>query len=898
MTEPFRIDDPAAAGRPLGRFELHRLLGRGGGGAVWRAHDRELGRDVAVKVAKVQSDAVRSRQRFQREIRALAALNHPGVAQVYEAGTASWPLHPEVEVAFLVMEYVPGETLSQRLSRGPIEVAEAVEVVCALLEGLAAAHDRMIAHRDIKPSNVMLTGDGGVKLLDLGLAKVQTWDQPDPLAEADGVQTIVDGPLGDELPLTEHGKVLGTPGYMAPEQARGGAADLRSDIFAVGLLLWELLTGRRAVRARTPVESLQATIDFEARPEDLPASIPAPLRRVVLRCLARRSSDRYHHARDLLYDLRRSLEPALEVESRPGNRWPAATGALLLLALTLVAGLWLWRGPTGTTEPPRAGIEELEVPWNAPVLVPDGEGVVFKTRDGDSIWFGALESGVERQIWNGDGIVESMAITPSGRDVVFELREASGQRAVWEVPFSGGAARRITTGWGPAVSPNGTTLALFDADEKGSSVFVCGRDGTEKRAVARLEGPLAPVGLVFSEDGRRLWLVRSDTYHLTQVHEVEITTGAIRLVRELEGWVRAGLWRTPDGRLLLSKVTTEAHSILAVLGEDGLDPVLPGASYYTSPSMSRDGSLLTLQSNRERINLVRVPIDLTGARPATDGPRLGPPGNSNQPRLAPSGERLAFARRRGHIWILDLESGAARPLVTMGDTAVNPAWSRDGERLAFSVLKEGASDLWLVEGDGTGPVPLLDDPANDFHPDWHPDGDHLFWISDRDGQEDLYRLHVGDGEVVRLSRAGALNPSISAQGDLVAFVRRSSGRRCQLLVYQLTPELDLGDLRWTTEEECGYWGGLRPRFARSGLWLAYDRPQAEGADLWAVDLSVPGEPEPVRLTQFDQPVGLAGWFDWEGMDGMIVSVLRREESLLLLRDARLWIQAASSRWRR
>ena len=337
---------PLAAGSHLGTFEILGPLGAGGMGEVYRARDSRLEREVAIKVlpARLAGDSG-GIARFEREARLLAALNHPGIATIYGAeGTA--------EERYIVLELVPGETLKERLQRGPLPLLEALEVARQIADALAAAHERGIVHRDLKPSNVKVTPGGKVKVLDFGLAKAQS-----ALGDPDATES----PTGLAPDATEPGMILGTPEYMSPEQARGRPLDRRTDIWSFGCILFEMLTGRRPFGGATPPDALAAILTREPGWEALPASTPQRIHDLLERCLEKDPERRLRDAADARWELERELpEAASSTHGRsrsgatPGRRRalsPALVVAALAALLLAGAAAWLVRRPAAAPEP-------------------------------------------------------------------------------------------------------------------------------------------------------------------------------------------------------------------------------------------------------------------------------------------------------------------------------------------------------------------------------------------------------------------------------------------------------------------------------------------------------------------------------------------------------------------
>jgi serine/threonine protein kinase len=345
---------PLSSGDKLGPYEIVAPLGAGGMGEVYRARDTRLGRDVALKILPpdVANDPMR-RQRFELEARAVAALNHPNIVAVYDVGDG-----------YIVSELVDGEPLRG----GELPVRKIIGIAVQIASGLAAAHDAGIVHRDLKPDNILLTRDGRPKILDFGLAKLQ------PNAAAANGETVT--------ARTEAGVVMGTPGYMSPEQVRGLATDHRSDIFSVGVILYELLAGKRAFQGDTSVETMTAILKQDL--PELPETVPAGVRQIVAHCLEKEAARRFQSAHDLGFALSQNTAGSgsaktVVVERRWNWRWPAA--AIACAALGLGTG-WFLRTAPAPASWSRVKLGGPEVAF-APRLSPDGRTMAMVTLVGE-----------------------------------------------------------------------------------------------------------------------------------------------------------------------------------------------------------------------------------------------------------------------------------------------------------------------------------------------------------------------------------------------------------------------------------------------------------------------------------------------------------------------------------
>lgn len=340
-----------APGTDLGPYQVRRFLGAGGMGEVYEGRDTRLNRTVAIKLLPQDTGDSVARQRFQREARAIAALSHPRICAIYDVGR-----HGDVD--FLVMEYLEGETLAERLAKGPLAIDEALRLSIEIADALDCAHRAGVVHRDLKPGNIMLTG-GSAKLLDFGLAKYEV--ERGPMQEAGAITTLADGG-----PLTEKGTVLGTPRYMAPEQFAGKDADARTDIFALGAILFEMLTGRKAFAGTTHAELAGAVLHLDPPRLDLAdARGGAMLDHILRRCLAKRPEDRWQSARDLMLELswaETSRETAAR-EGPPASRTRAIPLKWAIPAALVLAGLAAipWLRPPRSTGPLSAPLPDPPV---------------------------------------------------------------------------------------------------------------------------------------------------------------------------------------------------------------------------------------------------------------------------------------------------------------------------------------------------------------------------------------------------------------------------------------------------------------------------------------------------------------------------------------------------------
>lgn len=726
-------------GTSLGPFRIDRRLGAGGMGEVYLATDTRLGRRVAVKVLApdLTGDASR-RQRFEREARAVSHLSHPHVCALYDVGR-------EGEIDYLVMELVEGRTLADRLAGGPLELDEALRFGVQIADALAAAHRKGIVHRDLKPGNVMIT-DAGVKLLDFGLAKLLA-DEWDAGARQTALPTASD-------PLTEKGTLLGTYPYMAPEQLEGREADARSDIFAFGALLYEMLTGERAFTGSSRASLIGAILHKEPAPlaERQPLTPPA-LERVVRKCLAKDPEARWQSAQDLRDEVEwvagegASAVPGPPLEA-PRRRWQSGLGwtlaALLAVALAgaLLAGLrgGVERPATWVAIPPPEGVVELGMP----ALSADGRSLAFEARGIDGtyrLWLRSLGAAEARPL-PGTEEASMPFFAPDGRALGF---------------FAGGALKTLDLASGRiATVAEGTRWAAAGAwagEGAGVILFSPGLDGGLRR-VAGSGGPVVEVTTLDDAAGEHAhaWPhFLPDGHHFLYVvlagpapgiYLGSLDKGSIERLVPIPRVGGTGVAYSPSGHLLyLLGGTLMAQPFdLGGLRVTG-DPVrlAEGVSFwgpgFAAFAVSREGGLVFREDSGwplwQPVWLDRAGRDLGPAGPA------GPIWDRDQrlwaPSLSPDGGRMAVSRREPkampQIWIHDLRRGTATPFAAgLFDAA--PVWAPDGDRLVWGRVADDPPQLYLKALEGGGEPERLTTqppPVQRWPLDWSSSGRYILY---------------------------------------------------------------------------------------------------------------------------------------------------------------------------
>jgi Tol biopolymer transport system component len=752
----------------LGRYRLISLVGMGGMGEVYQARDDRLGRDVAVKVlpADVAGDPARL-ARFEREARATAALEHANILAVYDVGRHEGQ-------PYLVTQLLEGETLSRALAHGPMPASKAIALGVQIARGLAAAHERGIIHRDLKPSNIFLTSDGGVKILDFGLARIS------PPVPSDGQR--MDQTTATDWTLA--GAVVGTVGYMAPEQVRGQPADSRSDIFAFGCVLYEMLAGRRAFLRDSSVETLGAILHEDPLKIDTRArSISPPLVGVLQRCLEKRPEDRFQSTHDLALALESvsptaSLRPLITLPPRwPWRRW-AVVAAGVIVAMLAVVGLSriVGRGSMPDFDPLQlTSRPELE---SEPAISPSGTDVAYVGHDGEQtdIWVVDAHGGQPLRLTSDGTLKARPAWFPDGSAITYAAKSDAGW-SVWKVPRLGGSPLQLVPdAEDPAISPDGSSIAYIRP----------GAAGFMRIEVASLAAPLEPRVLTADGDGvwdhrQPVWSPDGTTicYHdQNDLWLIPVEGGSARQLTADDASDFDPAW-SPSGRwVYFASSRQQTNAIWRVdVARGGIERVTMGTGQERSPTLSRSGGLLAYSTYTER-TLFELVDTATMRRSRLDRGR-----HVYEPVIAPDRSSLVFTSNvEGFfdLWRVGLtENEPAGELVRLTEqsgSCAHPAFSPDGRWLAYHGVSGGQRDVWILPADGGPATNLSRHPAVDMCPEWSPDGTRIAFVSDRSGIDQLWIVSVDEGRAVGEPehiagvRGSVSSPSWSADGSRIALV--------------------------------------------------------------------------------------------------------------------------------
>jgi Tol biopolymer transport system component len=777
------------AGTRLGAYEIVASLGAGGMGEVYRARDTKLGREVAIKVLPAAFAADPERlARFEREARVLASLNHPHIAQIYgveESGA----------LTALVLELVEGEPLSERLRKGALPVADALSLARQIAEALDAAHERGIVHRDLKPANIVVAHDGTVKVLDFGLAKAGE------TGGSAGVEGLTHSPT--MMGPTMAGVLLGTAPYMSPEQARGKTVDKRTDIWAFGCVLYEMLTGRRAFPGETSTDTIAAILEREPDWRALPASTPAHVARLLRRCLDKDPKSRLRDIGDVSFELQPAVAGSDAVEHVPrsadttrrgrGFATGAAVGAAIagLAALAFVGSRRNPDVPAWARESATFAVEAATVP-GAPAGLPspgisvsrDGRSIIW-TAEGPAgrpgIWSYTVSSGETRMLPGTEGALNPFW-SPDGRAIAF-MAEAK----LKIIDAASGAIRVIAAV--PEVSAGGTwsTDGVIVYAARYALMQISAAGGTPK-VVGGLNRTYHENSVRhprFLPDQRHfLYVARSGRSEESGAYVGSLDGTSVRLFDTTSHVTYAPpgyLLYARDGALVARTFDARTFAVgaetLTVLNRVGANAGGMNGHYDVSPS-----GVLAYFRNSTAAKAVLRWFDRSGQ------PReaLTEPAAYSTFRLAPDDTRVAVdvesERVVGRdVWILNA-AGSAPTRVTFGGTDDwQPFWSPDGRRVAFMTYRNGVSDLYVKTLTGTTPEePLVTSDAQKTAGDFSPDGRSVaYWVESTDTRGDVFVSSLDSArEPIAVARTSAneRRPRFSPDSRFVAYDSDESGR--------------------------------------------------------------------------------------------------------------------------
>ena len=838
------------SGTRIGSYEIVAKLGEGGMGEVYRARDTRLDRLVALKVLPrdVRDDPER-RERFEREAKAIAALNHPNIVTIHSVENVE-------ALSFLTMELVEGAPLSSAITTYGLPLDRILAMATPLVDAVAAAHQKGITHRDLKPANVMVDTGGRVKVLDFGLAKIAGG-----ALAGDGVTAL------PTALATGEGRVLGTVAYMSPEQAEGKAVDARSDLFSIGVILYEMATGRRPFDGETTISIISAIIkDTPTSITELNPAMPRDLARIVRRALAKDPERRYQTAKDLrndLEELKASLDSGeLAAAGRAGpplphdrraRLWPWLAGGAVVVTIAAVAIAMTLQNRAGGGSNPAPSVQLVALTSSGTVgaaaISPDGKHVAYVQRGdapaaplspseqtGDSLWLQNIASRSAVTIVQPEpGVAfHALTITPDGNFVDY-IRVSPGSRwEMWRVPLLGGPARRVAEhatsppGW----SPDGTRMAYLNNVPPNSverQLVVADADGSNARPIATRKLPQRYVTLTmtYRPDTRPIWLpdgqsivvqASDESAHPgeVQIVRVDVVNGAETLLYRFPSGVATGRWAAvllePDGRSMLATVSEPAGAPAQVVRINLADGSSTRLTNDLAPygGLTRAGDVVVTIRGETRSSIWVADASGRGER------QIGRDLQSRVTHLAwASPSRLIYVATRlaggFGLWASDLAGDAQ--LIVSG--AVAASLTADRRVLVFEA---NGRQIWRAEPDGSRATRLAN--LTGSSPYVSPDGSRVFFTSSQSGIQSLWVAELSGSAPRQFSPLLVNGYFVSPDGRYVALRSLGEQRGIHLLSsdgqsVRMLPRLGAGgDIQWTPDSD-----GLAYVSGGSNIWV-------------------------------------------------------------------------------
>ncbi len=880
-------DEPAlAAGDRIDRYDVLSLLGSGGMGEVYLAHDEKLDRKIALKLLPSYFTTNEERlRRFQQEARAASALNHPNIITIHEIG--------QVENRnFIATEFVDGETLRQRMKRGPLSLNESLDIAIQVCSALAAAHKAGIVHRDIKPENVMLRPDGYVKVLDFGLAKLTDQHEPAP-----------DTRVAHKVDVSS-GLVMGTVKYMSPEQARGQSVDPRSDIFSLGVMLYEMVTGGVPFKGESASDLIKSILkDQPPRLTEYLPDAPEDLQRIISKTLAKDKARRYQSVEELLVDLkaiRRRQEPGAgpqtivqRADSRElsteilgrgttlqsieylvsgikRHKMRAAVALGILLIVTTSAGYAVYKllGRNHRTSLQNVRLARLTATGKAfnAAISPDGKYVAFvmsesnKPNPGqETLWMREVATNTNTQIFPPSAHHYSgLTFSHDGNYLYYmDSDKDDPEPALYQMPVAGGARKKILTGGinrqtsgAISTSPDGNRLVFVrEYPDNESAVVTTNADGSDERKIASRQGESFFSRVVWSPDGQRITCAgakqdaKGSYYDLI---ELDTQGGSEKPISPQRwAWIDDLVWLS-DGRGLLMTAADEESGFSEIWeipypsGE--ARKLTTDLNAYSGLSLTADSSVLVTTLGETIQNIwTQPPDDPSGAKQITTG--AGADGWDGMD-WTPDGKIVYSSFANGHqdIWIMDADGGNQRQLTANLDSSyLGLSVSDDGRYIAFVSAQAGHGHIWRVNIDGSEPKQLTNGDG-ELNPVFLPDG----WIGypcEISGKKARCKVSIDGGEPVQVTGPYSDMMRSSPDGRLIAFIPaegQNKGKRIGVVpvdesepprIFDLPPSSMPRRMQWSADSRA----------------LTYIDNRRDASNIWS--LPIDGG-KPVQLTDF------------------------------------------------
>jgi eukaryotic-like serine/threonine-protein kinase len=810
-----KVKSELKPGQAAGSYEIISFISRGGMGEVYLAQDRRLSRKVALKLlpAAFTKDDERLR-RFEQEARAASALNHPNIITIYEV------LRTDAHY-LIATEFVEGETLRNRLSRSTLTLSEALHIAIQISDALASAHKAGIIHRDIKPENIMLRPDGYVKILDFGLAKLGEHAPETVAAEAPTRQV-----------RTGSGVVMGTAGYMSPEQARGKEVDARSDVFSLGAVLYEMVSNRKPFDGETPSDTLAAILKTDPPPiSEIVEDAPPELVRIVNKTLRKDREERYQVVKDLLIDLR-SLKQDLDFQEKLGSARPsgptrtaavsatdapptgevrnaistitdsitieikrhrllATAGLLVVLALLAGGGYALFkyfrRSPVHFQATKITALTNSGKVIDA-TLTPDGRYVVYALSDArrQSIWIRQVSTANDKEIVPGTDVgVFGITVSRDGNDLYYVIKQNLDKGTLYRIPVFGGTPTRILS-WldGPVTfSPDGKRMAFVRGNFPGegeSALVIANADGSGEHLLAKRKRPeaFAPIfftGPSWSPDGELIAATVSKVGGPSQVITVRVTDSKEQVLTSRgQNFIGRTEWLADMSGLLIIAGTNSGESQVWLLSypDGAMRPITNDMDQHRAIGLSAANDKFVTVVQRGLVNVWVAPDGDAAKAVQLPVGNLGFYGlGGNGVAWTPDG-RIVFASNEStsiDLWIMDADGGNRKQLTARSGRNLGPVITPDGRYIVFSSTRSRSPAIWRMDLDGSNPKQLTRGQA-DMLPSISPDGKWVVYTSLGATKPTAWKVSIDGYNAAELTSRVSINPVVSPDGKSIAYL--------------------------------------------------------------------------------------------------------------------------------